>query len=127
MKFLEARDICNILHISLGNVYSLMKRPDFPAVQVSARRYVVPEDLFEKWLVDQVELKKTTLSTAKTWKAEADSDGNVSYKAYNNCQQCGKEFYTDFPNAKYCPECRKQIRAQQNRDRVRRYREKVSI
>ena len=55
---LEARDISNILGIALANAYKLMKRPDFPAIRVSARRYVVPEDAFRKWLEDQTEAKK---------------------------------------------------------------------
>ena len=55
---LEARDISNIMHIALANTYKLMKRPDFPAIRVSARRWVVPEDAFKKWLADQAEAKK---------------------------------------------------------------------
>lgn len=58
VTMLEARDISNILGIALGNAYKLMKRPDFPAIRVSARRYVVPEEAFRKWLEDQVEAKK---------------------------------------------------------------------
>ena len=47
------------------------------------------------------------------------------YKPVNTCEQCGVEFSANNPSStKYCPECGKQIRAQQNRDRVRRYREK---
>ena len=55
---LEARDISNIMHVALANAYKLMKRPDFPAIRVSARRWVVPEDAFRKWLADQAEAKK---------------------------------------------------------------------
>ena len=58
LTMLEARDISNILGIALANAYKLMKRPDFPAIRVSARRYVVPEDAFRKWLEDQTEAKK---------------------------------------------------------------------
>ena len=57
LTMLEARDISNILGIALGNAYKLMKRPDFPAIRVSARRYVVPEDAFRKWLDDQTAKK----------------------------------------------------------------------
>ena len=59
MKMLEAQDIKEILGIALGSVYKLMKQPDFPAIRVSARRYVVPEDAFRKWLDEQAEAKKT--------------------------------------------------------------------
>ena len=58
MKMLEAQDIKEILGIALANAYKLMKRPDFPAIKVSARRYVVPEEAFRKWLDDQAEAKK---------------------------------------------------------------------
>ena len=58
LTMLEARDISNILGIALANAYKLMKRPDFPAIRVSARRYVVPEDAFRKWLEDQTEATK---------------------------------------------------------------------
>ena len=34
-----------------------MKQPDFPAIRISARRYVVPEDAFRKWLDDQTAKK----------------------------------------------------------------------
>lgn len=55
---LSAYDISNIMGIALANAYKLMKRPDFPAIKVSARRYIVPETAFRKWLDDQVEAKK---------------------------------------------------------------------
>ena len=53
-------------------------------------------------------------------------NGCTCYQAINICEQCGVEFTSDNPGStKYCPECGKQIRAQQNRDRVRRYRERL--
>lgn len=57
MKMLEAQDLKEILGIALANAYKLMKRPDFPAIKVSARRYIVPEDAFRKWLEDQAAKK----------------------------------------------------------------------
>ena len=102
MKMLEARDICVILNMALANAYKLMKRPDFPAIQISARRYVVPEKAFWNWLDEQIEKKKI---------------GNI-------CVNCGQTFKSENRNTKYCPECGEKIRAQQNRDRVKRFREK---
>ncbi len=67
VKMLEAQDIKEILHIALANAYKLMKRPDFPAIKVSARRYVVPEDSFRKWLDDQVEAKKAGTGADAEW------------------------------------------------------------
>ena len=57
VKMLEAQDIKEMLGIALGSVYKLMKRPDFPAIKVSARRYVVSEEAFRKWLDDQAAKK----------------------------------------------------------------------
>lgn len=52
-------------------------------------------------------------------------NGHRRYVAMNNCERCGVEFKSDSPSsAKYCPECRKLVSAQQNRDRVRRFRER---
>ena len=59
ISILDARDISNVLGIALANAYKLMKRPDFPAIQVSARRYIVPEEAFRKWLDDQAWAKGT--------------------------------------------------------------------
>lgn len=67
MKVLEARDLCSILGIALANAYKLMKRPDFPAIKVSARRYIVPEAAFRKWMDDQVEAKKAGTGADAEW------------------------------------------------------------
>ncbi len=59
------------------------------------------------------------------WKRIDNTKGHAVYMAINTCMQCGVEFRSNNPSStKYCPECGKQIRAQQNRDRVRRYRER---
>lgn len=103
IKMIEAQDIKEIMGMALANVYKLMKRPDFPAIRISARRYVVPEEAFRKWLNDQIEMKK---------------EGNI-------CINCGGLFKAKNPGvAKYCPDCGRIIKDQQNRDRVRKYREK---
>lgn len=59
VPMLTAHDIKKSMGIALGAVYRLMRRPDFPAIKVSARRYVVPEDAFRRWLDEQAEAKKT--------------------------------------------------------------------
>jgi predicted DNA-binding transcriptional regulator AlpA len=104
MKMLEAKDIKEILGMALANVYKLMKQPDFPAIRISERRYIVPEEKFYKWIDEQIEEKR-------------NRKGSV-------CTVCGKQIETPYPNKKYCADCGKLIRAQQNRDRVRKYREK---
>ena len=67
IEFINAKDIQEMLVIALGSVYKLMKRPDFPAIKVSARRYVVPEAAFRKWLDDQVEAKKAGTGADAEW------------------------------------------------------------
>ena len=57
----QAEDLKEMLGIALRSVYQLMKRPDFPAIKVSARRYVVPKDAFEKWIDEQCQNKKEAL------------------------------------------------------------------
>ena len=64
---LSAYDISNIMGIALANAYKLMKRPDFPAIKVSARRYIVPEAAFRKWLDEQVEAKKAGTGADAEW------------------------------------------------------------
>ena len=62
------------------------------------------------------------------WERIGTINGCAHYRAVNICVQCGKEFTSNNPSStKYCPECGKVIRAQQNRDRVRRYREKLKL
>lgn len=56
-EFYKAEDLKEMLGIALRSVYKLMQRPDFPAIKVSARRYVVPKDAFEKWINEQCHQK----------------------------------------------------------------------
>lgn len=67
MKMLEAQDIKEMLGIALGSVYKLMKRPDFPAIKVSARRYIVPEDAFRRWLDEQAAKKAAGTGADAEW------------------------------------------------------------
>lgn len=52
------------------------------------------------------------------------SDGHVHrWKAMNRCERCGTEFESKNPSStRYCPECGEVVRAEQNRERVRKYR-----
>lgn len=58
VRMLNAYDIKRSTGMALANVYKLMKRQDFPTIRISARRYVVPEAAFLKWMEDQIEAKK---------------------------------------------------------------------
>ena len=67
VKMLEAQDIKEILGIALGSVYKLMKQKGFPSIRVSARRWIVPEEAFRKWLNDQAEAKKAGTGADAEW------------------------------------------------------------
>ena len=67
VRMLEAQDIKETLGIALGSVYKLMRRPDFPAIKVSARRYIVPEDKFRQWLDEQAEAKRVGTGADAEW------------------------------------------------------------
>lgn len=67
MKILKGKDISKILDIALANAYKLMKRPDFPAIKVSARRYIVTEDAFKRWLDEQAAKKAAGTGADAVW------------------------------------------------------------
>ena len=47
------------------------------------------------------------------------------WRKVNTCELCGTVFTSPRPqNARYCPVCRTAVRAEQNRNRVRRWRAK---
>ena len=52
--FLNARDISNILGVSLASSYELMHENSFPVLHIG-NRLVVPKDDFRKWVEDNVE------------------------------------------------------------------------
>ena len=52
---LTAADIAGITGLSKPTVYTLMKRSDFPSIQLSSKRTVIPRDAFKSWLERQAE------------------------------------------------------------------------
>ena len=47
---LNAKQISEILNISLPNVYEIFRRKDFPAIKISPKRIIVEKNQFKKWL-----------------------------------------------------------------------------
>ena len=47
---LTVDQVQKILGISRVSAYQLLKQPDFPAVRIGERRYVIPRDRFFAWL-----------------------------------------------------------------------------
>lgn len=57
MKSTEAyrvEDVAARLGISRGLAYSLVRSGKIPSIRLN-RRFVIPRDLFEKWLAEEVE------------------------------------------------------------------------
>ena len=46
----SARELVDVLGLSLPRVYELLKRSDFPSIRLSSRRIVVPCDALREWL-----------------------------------------------------------------------------
>lgn len=62
------------------------------------------------------------------WKKKPKEDGKSGciWLAVNTCTICGAEFNNgNVAASKYCPACAKEVQAKQNRERVRRHREKL--
>lgn len=59
------------------------------------------------------------------WKRTQDENGKSFYLAVNVCMRCEKEYNNgNVAASKYCPECAKIVQAEQNRERVKRCRER---
>ena len=52
-KMLSVYDLMEYLHIGQTNAYALVHTPGFPAVKITAQRYVIPVDLLDKWLAER--------------------------------------------------------------------------
>ena len=50
---LDTSELAETLGICMPRAYELMRSIDFPAIQVSPRRRVVPRAALEKWLMQQ--------------------------------------------------------------------------
>lgn len=59
------------------------------------------------------------------YKREVREDGRAINIATTVCTVCGAEYRNgNVASSLYCPDCAKRIRAEKNRERVRRFREK---
>lgn len=50
---LDAPELAKVLGICKPRAYELMKRKDFPSIQISERRFIVPRAALDKWLLEQ--------------------------------------------------------------------------
>lgn len=102
MEMMEPKDVKIELGIALANVYKLMQAPDFPSIRITSKRWIVPRELFDEWLLEQIKAKK----------------------APHQCIICGAKITNDKSCAKYCADCAINVKRNGNRERVRRYRMK---
>ena len=54
---LKVDDLSNILRISRGTAFALVKKPGFPSLRVGEKRIIIPKDEFLAWLRNQAELE----------------------------------------------------------------------
>lgn len=50
---LDAPELAKALGVCKPRAYELMKQRDFPSIQISERRYVVPRAALDEWLLKQ--------------------------------------------------------------------------
>ncbi len=50
---LSVQELASVLGICKPRAYELMNSADFPAIQISPRRKVVPRDALETWLAQK--------------------------------------------------------------------------
>lgn len=50
---LDAPELAKVLGICKPRAYELMKQKDFPSIQISERRFIVPRTALDKWLLEQ--------------------------------------------------------------------------
>lgn len=55
---LKPKDVSKIIGISMPRVYELFKRPDFPGVKISPRKFLVNRDRLLEWMETKTEVNK---------------------------------------------------------------------
>ena len=50
---LDAPELAEVLGICKPRAYELMKQKDFPSIQISERRFIVPRAALDEWLLEQ--------------------------------------------------------------------------
>ena len=50
---LDAPELAKVLGVCKPRAYELMKQKDFPSIQISERRFIVPCAALDKWLLEQ--------------------------------------------------------------------------
>ena len=50
---LDAPELAEALGICKPRAYELMRQKDFPSIQISERRFIVPRAALDKWLLEQ--------------------------------------------------------------------------
>lgn len=50
---LDVQELAKALGICKPRAYELIKQKDFPSIQISKRRFIVPRAALDKWLLEQ--------------------------------------------------------------------------
>lgn len=49
---LDVQELAKVLGICKPRAYELVKQKDFPSIQISERRFIVPRAALDKWLLE---------------------------------------------------------------------------
>lgn len=53
-KTLTTKEVAEILHMGINQTRALINRKDFPKIKVGERKWIIPEEDFEKWMHQMV-------------------------------------------------------------------------
>ena len=50
MRMLSTKEVAQILNMGINQTRNLINRKDFPKIKVGERKWIIPEDEFNKWI-----------------------------------------------------------------------------
>ncbi len=49
-RMLTTKEVSQILHMGINQTRNLINRKDFPKIKVGERKWIIPEDEFDRWV-----------------------------------------------------------------------------
>lgn len=106
----------------VSDVYNILKRKDSERKIKQVGCYYT----YENFKLTDDEVAYEMVVTPNTNRLNLSKMfGDIGLENIRYCACCGKAYYSSCKTALYCGSCRAQIKKNQTRERVRRYREKV--
>lgn len=50
VRMLSTKEVSERLHMGINQTRTLINRKDFPKIKIGERKWIIPEDEFEKWI-----------------------------------------------------------------------------